>query len=217
VEKTVEHIIYYYDNPADPYPMILSIYPEVFMTVFAVLDALEGSSKLADIEDAMQKLEPACICARNKFAGAAREFAQRHRNESLIYTVAAGLDCSVSYILTTCLIMESLWIDSSFLHAGEFFHGPFEAVDRETPVFAFLGLGKTRPLEERAVLFLQRHTDKLTVLDAKSFDLDNMAPWTREWAAPLVLNALAAYYCNELAFLKGHPISSRRYMGVEKY
>jgi fructoselysine 6-phosphate deglycase len=217
IEKTVEYIIYYYDNPADPYPMILSIYPEVYMTVFAVLDALEGSAKLADMEDTLKKLEPAFERIKKQYAAAAREFAQKHRTEPLIYTTAAGLDCSIAYVLTTCLIMESLWLDSSLLHAGEFFHGPFEAVDKETPVFAFLGLGKTRPVEERAVLFLQRVTDKLTVLDAKAFDLGEMIPWTREWVAPLVMNALAAYYCSELAWLKGHPISSRRYMGVEKY
>lgn len=217
LEKAVDHVLYYYDDPVNPYPMILSIYPEVYMLVFAVLDALEGSSKAADIQDAMQKLQDTCKGVAAGHKAAAREFAAKHRTEPLIYTIAAGLNCSISYVLTNCAFMESIWIDSSPLHAGEFFHGAFEAVDKDTAVFAFVGIGPTRPLEERAVEFLQRFTNKLTVLDAKSFDLDNMAEWTRPYVAPLVLNNLAGSYCNELSYLKGHPMSSRRYMGVEKY
>lgn len=74
--------------------------------------------------------------------------------------------------------MESVWKHSSPVHAGEFFHGACEVFGRETAVVAFLGLGKYRPVEERAVKFLQRITDKLTVLDAAALDLDALPAWT---------------------------------------
>ena len=101
--------------------------------------------------------------------------------------------------------MESLWKHSSPLHAGEFFHGAFEAVDDTAAVFALLGLGKTRALEERAVKFLQRKTGKLTVLDAAALDLEAYPGWLRAPVSALVLNRLAALYCDEMSYAMGHP------------
>ena len=60
-------------------------------------------------------------------------------------------------------------------------------------------------------------TDKLTVLDAQWLDLSLIPEGLREVVAPLVLNALASEYCLQMSYLLGHPMSSRRYMGVEKY
>ncbi|MEM1485893.1 SIS domain-containing protein [Oscillospiraceae bacterium PP1C4] len=217
LEQAVDHIIYYYDDPQNPYPMILTIYPEVYMTVFAILDALEGTHRAIDMEFAMENLEEMSKKIFEDYKASAKQFALKNRDEKIIYTIAAGLDCSISYVLTNCSFMESIWIHSSPLHAGEFFHGAFEAVDNQTAVFAFLGIGKTRPVEERAVEFLQRITPKLTVLDAKAFDMSTVPEWTREYAAPLVMNYVATAYCNEMSYLLGHPMSSRRYMGVEKY
>ena len=217
LEQAIDYPIYYYDNPADPYPMILSIFPDVYQTIYAVLDALDGTDRLADMELAMDNLETVCKKAIADLAPNAREFAVKNRTEPIIYTVAAGIDSCIAYILTNCSFMESIWIHSSPIHAGEFFHGAFEAIGKETSVFAFLGLGKTRPVEERAVKFLQRITDKLTVLDAQWLDLSLIPEGLREGVAPLVLNALASEYCLQMSYLLGHPMSSRRYMGVEKY
>lgn len=217
LEKAVDYVIYYYDNPVNPYPKILSIFPEVYMTVFSILDALDGTKLLPDMITAMEKFEAvsdaACELERQK----ARKFGGEMLGEPLIYTVSAGLDYCIGYVLTNCAFMESIWIDSNPIHAGEFFHGAFEAVDKDTPVFAFLGLGRCRPVEERAVHFLQRITNKLTVIDAAAYDLSELPEWTREYVAPLVLNCAASAYCNELSARMGHPMSSRRYMGVEKY
>ena len=217
LEEAVDHVIYYYDDPVNPYPMVLSIYPEVYMMVYAILDVLEGSDKSGDITDAMHKLEELCKKNARDHQAAAREFAVARRSEPLIYTIAAGLDCSISYVMTNCALMECLWIDSSPLHAGEFFHGAFEAVDKKTPVIAYLGLGRTRPVEVRAVEFLQRFSDKLTTLDAEGFDYGDVAEWTIPWIAPLLLNYVGSTYVNQLSSHKGQPMSSRRYMGVEKY
>lgn len=217
IAEAVDCPIWYYDDPVNPYPLVLSIFPEVYQTAFALLDVLEGTKRLPDIETAMLALEGVCKQAVMEHRAQAREFAAAHRTEPVIYTVSAGLDSCVAYILTNCSFMESVWRHSSPVHAGEFFHGACEAFDRETPVVAFMGLGAWRPVEERAVKFLQRITDKLTVLDAAGLDLDALPAWTRPWVAPLVLHSLASEYCLQLSNLLGHPMSSRRYMGVEKY
>ncbi|MDO4325006.1 MAG: SIS domain-containing protein [bacterium] len=217
IEKAVDFIMYYYDNPADPYPAVLTIFPEVYKLTYALLDVWNHTSRLPEVNEAMLRLQSTFDEACTAYLPAARTFASRYAHEPIIYTTAAGLNSCVGYVLTNCLLMESLWMHSSPLHAGEFFHGAFEAVDDTTAVFALLGLGNTRPLEERAVKFLQRKTKKLTVLDAAALDLSAYPEWLRANTAALVLNRLAAMYCDEMSYVLGHPISSRRYMGVEKY
>lgn len=217
MEQAVDLPIYYYDDPVNPYPLLLSIFPEVYQLTWALLDLLEGSHRLPAMETAMENLETVCKRAVAEFAPQAREFAQLHRTEPVIYTVSAGLDRCIAYILTNCSFMESVWRHSSPLHAGELFHGACEAIGKETPVVAFLGLGRWRSVEERAVKFLQRITDKLTVLDAAALDLTGIPEDLQPDVAPLVLHALASEYCLRLSFLTGHPMSSRRYMGVMKY
>lgn len=217
LEKNVDKTIYYYDNPANPYPLLLSIFPEVYQLTFALLDEIEKTNRLPDMRTAMENLEAVCQDSVAKFKPQALSFAEKHLTEPLIYTVSAGLDSCVAYILTNCSFMESIWRDSSPIHAGELLHGACEAIDEDTPVFAFLGLGKYRPVEERAVKFLQRITKKLTVLDASALNLSPLPEWTREYVAPLVLHSIASDYCLQLSNLMGHPMSSRRYMGIMNY
>ncbi len=217
IEQAVEQVIYYYDDPANPFPAVLTIFPEVTKLTYALLDHFNGTSRLGEVGEAMIRLQSAFDAACKQYLAAAREFAAAYAKEPLIYTVSAGLNSCVGYVMTNCLIMESLWKYSSPIHAGEFFHGAFEAVDETTPVLVLLGIGKTRPLEERAVKFLQRKTSKLVVLDAAALDLSDCPEYLRPLAASLVQNRLCALYIDEMSYVMGHPVSSRRYMGVEKY
>ena len=217
IEKAVEQIIYYYDNPADPFPAVLTIFPEVAKLTWALLDVFNGTELLPAVNEGMLRLQSTFDKACEQYLPAARRFAADYAQEDLIYTVTAGLNSCVGYVMTNCLVMESLWKHSSPIHAGEFFHGAFEAVDETTAVFVLLGIGKTRSLEERAVKFLQRKTKKLIVLDAAALDLSEYPEFLRPLAASLVHNRLCALYIDEMSYVLGHPVSSRRYMGVEKY
>ena len=200
-------------RPASPYPAVLTIFPEVYKLTYALLDVWNGTGRLPEVNAAMLRLQDTFDEACAAYRPAARAFGAKYAGEPILYSIAAGLDACVGYVLTNCLVMESLWKHSSPLHAGEFFHGAFEAVDDTAAVFALLGLGKTRALEERAVKFLQRKTGKLTVLDAAALDLEAYPGWLRAPVSALVLNRLAALYCDEMSYAMGHPISSRRYVG----
>ena len=57
---------------------------------------------------------------------------------------------SVAYSFAICLLMEMQWVNSSAIHSGEYFHGPFEITDRETPFIILMSEGRTRPLDQRA-------------------------------------------------------------------
>ena len=165
----------------------------------------------------MLRLQGTMDKACEQYLDAARKFAAEYRDEDLIYTITAGLNSCVGYVMTNCLVMESLWKHSSPIHAGEFFHGACEAVDNTTTVLVLMGMGKTRSLEERVVKFLLRKTKKLIVLDANALDMSEYPAYLWEIASTLVLNRLCALYIDEMSYVMGHPVSSRRYMGVEKY
>ena len=62
-----------------------------------------------------------------------------------------------------------------------------------------------------------QESEAYAVLDAAALDLEAYPGWLRAPVSALVLNRLAALYCDEMSYAMGHPISSRRYMGVEKY
>ena len=186
---------------------------------FAELDgaeALQGDAPEPWAE-AMLRLQGTMDKACEQYLDAARKFAAEYRHEDLIYTITAGLNSCVGYVMTNCLVMESLWKHSSPIHAGEFFHGACEAVDNTTTVLVLMGMGKTRSLEERVVKFLLRKTKKLIVLDANALDMSEYPAYLWEIASTLVLNRLCALYIDEMSYVMGHPVSSRRYMGVEKY
>nr|WP_272948253.1 type II asparaginase [Trabulsiella odontotermitis] len=63
------------------------------------------------------------------------------------------------------------WIHSACIHSGEFFHGPFEITDANTPFFFQLSEGSARPVDERALNFLKKYGRRIEVVDAKELGL----------------------------------------------
>ena len=173
LEQAVDFPIYYYDDPVNPYPLLLSIFPEVYQTVFALLDVWEGTKRLPIMETAMENLEEVCGRATASFKPEALEFAANHRTEPIIYTVSAGLDRCIAYILTNCSFMESVWRHSSPLHAGELFHGACDHV-----VYV--------PVVEKQILWSKRCKDKALVGTVKETVMQ--VSRSKKWASKPLLD-----------------------------
>jgi fructoselysine 6-phosphate deglycase len=212
-----DEVVFYEDEPSNPPPNFLTIFPAVFQVVFTILDVLEGTDYLPLITAAMEQLDDIYAAERAKRADELRAFAEKYYNEPIFYTTGAGMDYEMCYIMSVCILLEAQWIQSAAYHAGEFFHGPFEKVDASTPYFVTLGLDETRPLEERALEFLLRTSDKVFAIDAKDFDLSKIDPSVRKWVAPVILNRVMQMYGEALATRRAHPLTIRRYMGKVKY
>lgn len=43
LEQAADHIVYYFDDPASPYPAVLTIFPEVYKLTYALLDVWNGT------------------------------------------------------------------------------------------------------------------------------------------------------------------------------
>ena len=75
-----------------------------------------------------------------------------------------------------------------------------------------MNLGSTRALDERALRFLQQFCDRLVVLDAADYGLEDIDEEIVEYVAPLITSPLFRMYVEKLSVERKHPMSTRRYM-----
>lgn len=192
-------------------------YSVLYQLVFGVLKTVENNDKFDLIESSLEQLQSVYEKASSQTHTKAVEFGQQYKDEKTIYTMASGSNYGVAYSFAICILMEMQWIHSHALHAGEYFHGPFEIIDEETPFIILLGLDETRHLEERALEFSRRYGNKLVVLDAKDYDFSGINEEVKGYIAPLVLNYVLREYAEQLAEARNHPLSTRRYMWKVEY
>lgn len=189
----------------------------LYQLVFGVLDVIENNEKFAKLVTSLENLQAVYEKALQQEAENAKVFAASHAKEPVIYTMASGANYGAAYSFSICILMEMQWIHSHAIHAGEYFHGPFEIIDENVPFIILLGLDETRALEERSLSFSKHYGKKLTVLDAKEYDLAGIDEEVKGYIAPLILNRVLRQYAEELAEARNHPLSKRRYMWKVEY
>lgn len=92
-----------------------------------------------------------------------------------------------------CILEEMQWIRTRPVLASDVFHGPLELVDKDVSTTIFKGEDALRPLVDRVEKFAASHTDKLTVLDTRSFALPGISDEVRGLISPILLaNVLEA-------------------------
>lgn len=182
-----------------------------------ILDDREQAGIAAAIDEAVAQLPQLVPAAREAHTAAADAWAFAARREPLIYTMASGSNYGTAYSFAICLLQEMQWVHSAAIHAGEYFHGPFEVTDEDVPFIALLGLDETRPVEQRAVDFVTKHSQRALVIDAQDFGLDGVAEEVRGVFAHLLFNIVLRTYADALADHRGHPLSVRRYMWRMEY
>ncbi|MFF1573502.1 SIS domain-containing protein [Leifsonia sp. NPDC058292] len=192
--------------------------PALLLRLLAgLLEAREGTALVEQVDAAVAQLPTLVPAVRDAHAGPADKYGQDYKHEPLIYTLAAGSNYGSAYSFAICLLQEMQWIHSAAIHAGEYFHGPFEVTDRDVPFIALLGLDETRGVEQRAVDFVTSHSDRVLVIDAAEFGLEVVEESLRGILAHLLFNVALRAYADALADHRGHPLSVRRYMWRMEY
>jgi fructoselysine 6-phosphate deglycase len=182
-----------------------------------ILKFREGNAKIDAFNKSLAAL-PALVedlisNRRAKFS----EFAEAHKRAHVIYTMASGANYGVAYSYAICIFQEMQWIHSAAIHAGEYFHGPFEVTDFDVPFVQLIGVGASRPMDERALAFATKHSMRMTVLDAKELGAGSFPETVSEYIAPLIFTPVLRAYADKLAEAKGHPLTVRRYMWKMEY
>ena len=155
--------------------------------------------------------------ARAHVAERALEFAETYKNDPVIYTMGSGAAYGAAYMESICIFMEMQWLDSSSIHTGEYFLGPFEITDANRPFMIQISEGSTRPLDERALKFLRTYAKRIEVLDAKELGLSTIDASVVDYFNHSLFNNVYPIYNHALAEKREHPLVTRRYMWKVEY
>lgn len=214
--KDADYVIYH--RFAENYAAKLEKTGYCLLLAVELLNQIEG---YADYDKMMEGFSKIYDLSQESAEGArlqAKQFAQRFKDEKVIYVMSSGATHEVAYSTSICLMMEMQWINSGTFHAGEFFHGPFEITDKGVPFILLMNDGRTRPIDARALTFLDRFDAKTEVVDALDWGLSaHIAKEVLDYFNPFVITAVFRVYAEELAEARQHPLTKRRYMWKLEY
>ena len=149
----------------------------------------------------------------------AERWAERVAHERTIYVMGSGPAYGSAYIFSICNIEEMLQIASPTINSCEFFHGPFEVLDKRTPVFMLVSVGRCRAADERALAFLGRYGgENVYVLDGKELGLNDLPDSVSEYFNHILFSpVLNNVYMRALSRATGKDYMTRRYMWKVTY
>ncbi|MEK8215299.1 SIS domain-containing protein [Paenibacillus sp. FSL L8-0463] len=198
------------DVKNNPMAIILELAAEL-------LHVAEGYAHIDAFQKGLQTINGIINQGKKQVAPRARVFAEKYRNEELYYILTSGASYGHAYGFAICSLMEMQWLHAAAIHSGEFFHGPFEVTDKETPFILMINEGRTRELDERARTFLNQYAEKVEVIDAKELGLGVIADEVVEFFNPVLFYSIICVYREALAEVRSHPLETRRYMGKVAY
>ena len=215
--KAVDHVVGFEAPYTTGVPIDArnSNYARIYQIVIGLVALTGGEDLTQTLADSLLALQPAIDRAQEVFAPMFEDYAPRFAKEDVIYTVASGANYGAAYSFAICVLMEMQWINSQAIHANEFFHGPFEVLDKDRSFILMKGVDSTRPLEERADEFLHRFgsADNIMVLDAEKLDLSGIDPEFRGNVTPLIFFDTLWRFAYKVAELRKHEmLEARRYM-----
>ncbi|EYB67271.1 phosphosugar isomerase [Deinococcus phoenicis] len=182
-----------------------------------LLDARQGYPLFEPLMRSLDALPGVLVESAQLSDARGRADARQYRDDRIIYHLASGPMFTTAYVFGVCMLMEMQWLHSVPFEAAEWFHGPFEILDAQTPVMLLLGEDPSRPLTERAVTFCRKYTDRLMIYDSRDFPMTGVAPEVRPLFAPYALQAALNRFAEHLAAEHDHSLDTRRYMWVTEY
>lgn len=190
---------------------------KVLELCFELMRLLENWEYYDDATASLAKFDEIVQKGRKKAEEPAEKFAARFSNETFIYTLGASATWSSAYIESLCILMEMQWIHSACIHSGEFFHGPFEVVEKGVPFIVFTGIGEGKKMDKRLLSFLERYEAKTEVIDAEFYGANQFDLHNAKYFAPLLLTNVIDVYNTKLSEKRNHPMLTRRYMWKVSY
>lgn len=184
---------------------------------FELLSQFEGYEKYEMAMEAYQYIDEIVAKGKEKCLTAAKEWADKYKDEPVFYVLASGPNYGVAYSMCCCHFMEMQWKHAVCLHTGEYFHGPFETTDKELPMVLLMGEGRTRALDERCLEFLKKYAENYIVIDFKELNCGKIKPEIAEFFNPVVMIPIERYYVAQMAEARDHSMGFRRYMWKVEY
>lgn len=202
------------------YPETRTIFePQLTMFIqlgYALLEQLGVPNDYRVVRDAFQALPAALQTARKEINDVAWQLVTSFANEPLIYVIGAGPGYAAACAFARNYLQEMQWMQAIGLNAGDFLHGPVEAVTEETPVVVLLGEDESRPITERVLAFANGVSTKSIAIDTRPLSLPGVPADLRPGLSAIVLGSMARRMLDYFVAVRGHDPSSRRYMGTSQ-
>lgn len=214
IKEVSDYTIVFKDSEEDLFEIGKPAY--IMKIAYETLNQVEGTGKYDLMVQAMGKMNTLIPAAKQAIIPEAIKFSIDYKNDNIIYTMGSGTAWSAAQQQTICILMEMQWINSSVIHTGEFFHGPFEITDPDTAFLLLKSTGKTKPLDERAIKFLNDYNHHLTVIDAEKYGMSDLGEVSEYFDYDFHTQMLGVFN-NLLADMRNHPLSKRKFMWKYKY
>ena len=182
-----------------------------------LMQQTEGFYAYEQFQDGRKKIDGIVRKAQEQVKDRALHFAETYKDDKIIYTMGSGASYGAAYIQSICIYMEMQWVNSSSIHTGEYFHGPFEITDRNIPFLIQMSEGRTRELDERALRFLKKYAARYEVVDAKELGLSTIDATVVDYFNQTLFTCVYDVYNAAFAEARKHPLSVRRYMWKVQY
>lgn len=183
----------------------------------SLLHGTEGYEAFDKFREGMTIIDTVVDNAKQQVQDRVKVFADKYQEEKMYYILGSGPSYGHAYGFSICSLMEMQWLDSTSVHSGEFFHGPFEVTDKDTMFILLMSQGRTRVLDERAKVFLDKYAEKVEIVDAKELGLDLIPDEVSEFFNPILFYSVLSEYRSALADNRNHDLDVRRYMGKVDY
>ncbi len=212
--EVCDHKIKYDSLAVDESDMARTNSAVVLALAIELVDQTEGYAHYGEAMDAFDLIDPIYRKAVAYCTPLAREWAEQNADKPTINVMGSGPAFGAAYVFSICNVQEMLQIDSVTTNCCEFFHGPFEVLDKRTSVFLLVSVGRSRANDERAITFLNTYGGKrVYLLDAKEIGLNDLPDTVSEYFNHLVFSPiLNNVYMRALSVVTNKSYMTRRYM-----
>ena len=187
-------------------------YMLLYWLFFRMLNNNGDFEEYSEFADQLEKLPENLLKAKAKFDPVAAQIAKNYYKEPYMMWIGGGETWGETYLFAMCLLEEMQWLRTKSVTSAEFFHGTLELVEDDVCVFLVKGEGKCRPIDDRVERFVEKYTNKFTVIDSKDYELEGIDDKFRWILAPTIISTLLV---DRLAFHfednTGHSLDIRRY------
>lgn len=192
-------------------------YGVLYRLYFSLMNVFNPNEKYIRVIEQIKNLQNLFDTNKNLFKEAADKFGKEQKRAENIYTMASGAYYPFAYSFSSCLLMEMMWVHSNPIHAGEYFHGPFEITDFDVPFLIIRGNGETQAIDDRAISFVNKYSKNVYVIDVNEFNFSNIDKDLESYFGVMIIGTVMRMYADALSDYKGHPLSVRRYMWRMEY
>lgn len=183
-----------------------------------VLNQFEGYEKYDRIMAVFAHLNDIVAKDRAYWLPQAKKFGKEFKDDKVFYILGCGPLEGTALSMANCHLIEMQTLHAAMIPSGDYFHGPFETTTKDLPMVLIMSNGRTRPLDQRVVNFMEKYAGRYVIIDAKESELYKVADAdVAEFFEPVVLWSIERMHVEQLAEVRDHSMDFRNYMWKFEY